>query len=619
MFRFRFGFLVLLVLLCGRMPGLAAAQPEPALRIGDVLTFNLPGEAVLNKDFQVDRSGSLELPEIGVVPVAGKSLPQAIGVVREALSRVYRNVERLTVTLKAHKLPVTVLGYVKKPGSLELSGDDNVQTAISEAGGLAPGAQLDKLQLRRGTRILEFDYKRYLDSGDVSILPRLEPLDVVFVPASPRIGNVQVEFDGKALAQVGDGAEDVSAVKVFGEVNTPASITYREGATIIDMIMRAGGVTRYAAVGQIRVINDGKPTLFNMTGYLDSGDKASLPPVQRGATIFVPRLQEDVTGSTDASWLRLPPTRAVQVLGSVNKPGRFEWSSEMSLFDLLAQAGGPGTQADIAHIQILNHVDDKTQTATFNMSDFLSRGGSMSSIPKIGAGSVVVVPELAHSQGDNKAQWVRQPAEQSIYVLGQVGVPGRYAFNDSLRFLDVVAAANGPTNSADLRNVRVSHRRGKGTQVSKVDLARYFEIGDDKLLPKVRPGDVIFIPDRNRDWTDTGNEANVRVLGAVAKPGRYRFSDNMTILDLLAEAGGPTRDAYQEKILVVNMGGSSAQARAFNLTEFARTGNLEKVPTVRAGDTVYIPDAGQSDWSRLTKTLGEVLPAAAILAVMHAL
>jgi hypothetical protein len=40
---------------------------------------------------------------------------------------------------------------------------------------------------------------------------------------------------------------------------------------------------------------------------------------------------------------------------------------------------------------------------------------------------------------------------------------------------------------------------------------------------------------------------------------------------------------------------------------------------VRAGDTVYIPDAGQSDWSRLTKILGEVLPAAAILAVMHAL
>jgi hypothetical protein len=70
---------------------------------------------------------------------------------------------------------------------------------------------------------------------------------------------------------------------------------------------------------------------------------------------------------------------------------------------------------------------------------------------------------------------------------------------------------------------------------------------------------------------------------------------------------------------VVNMGGSSAQARAFNLAEFARTGNLEKVPTVRAGDTLYIPDSSQSDWSRLTKTLSEVLPAAAIFAVMHAL
>ncbi len=89
--------------------------------------------------------------------------------------------------------------------------------------------------------------------------------------------------------------------------------------------------------------------------------------------------------------------------------------------------------------------------------------------------------------------------------------------------------------------------------MSKVNLARYFETGDDKLLPRVKPGDVIFIPDRNREWLDNPKESTVRVIGAVGKPGRYRFTDDMTLLDLLAEAGGPTDNALQSKIVVINV------------------------------------------------------------------
>ncbi len=105
-----------------------------------------------------------------------------------------------------------------------------------------------------------------------------------------------------------------------------------------------------------------------------------------------------------------------------------------------------------------------------------------------------------------------------------------------MSFLDIIAAANGPTGAADLRNVRVSHRHGKGSRISKINLARYFETGDDKLLPRVKPGDVIFVPDRNKEWLDDPKERTVRVIGAVGKPGRYRFADDMTLLDLLAEA-----------------------------------------------------------------------------------
>ncbi|MFO1161055.1 MAG: SLBB domain-containing protein [Reyranellaceae bacterium] len=688
----------LLILLAITGFAVQARAGETPLRAGDILTITLPGEAALNKDFAVDRRGTIVLPEVGAVKVAEMDLTVATAAIREALGRAYRDLERLSVVLKDRKLFVTVLGYVKTPGAVELPGDATVQMALTAAGGLAQGAQLDRLQLRRGREQSTFDYKKYLDTGDLALLPALQPLDVIFVPASPLTGNVQIDFDGRTLAQAGDGGEERSAIKVFGEVNTPAIFAFKKDASAIDLLMRAGGVTRYAAVEQIRVINQGKPIVFNLQQYLDSGESSHLPRIEPGATIFVPKQVEEIrrgahtvyvmgevakpgafdgkpgasfievlanaggptrfadtrqirimrsdgkvetfdlprftevaggklpavmpgdaifvpekTETNEPSWLKVPPARAVQVMGAVVKPGRYEWSNEMSLFDLLAAAGGPSARADIAHVEILKSENDRAMPVRFDLGTFLKKGGSMSSVPKITAGNVIMLPELPVDPQDNRSQWVRQSSEQSIYIMGQVGAPGRYAFNTSLHFMDIFAAANGPTAAADLRNIRVSHRNQPASAVTKVNLARYFESGDESLLPKVQPGDVIFVPDRNKEWLDEPAENTVRVIGSVAKPGRYRFADNMSILDLLAEAGGPTADALQSKIVVVNLAHGNDQARVFDLIGFAKSGDTRKIPVVRTGDTVYVPNAEQSEWKVF---MGGVRDAVSILSLV---
>lgn len=178
--------------------------------------------------------------------------------------------------------------------------------------------------------------------------------------------------------------------------------------------------------------------------------------------------------------------------------------------------------------------------------------------------------------------------------MGAVGRPGRYAFNRSMGLLDILTAADGPTDKADLRSVRITHRGRGQARVSAVNLARYFSTGDESLLVKVRTGDVIFVPDRNKEWLDDPKETTVRVLGAVHRPGRYRFGDDMTVLDLLAVAGGPTPTALQSRILVVNLG-LTDQARQFDLLGFAKTADTRMLPVVRAGDTVYVPEISQHE------------------------
>ncbi len=683
--------------------GMARAE-GPVLRVGDILTLDLPGENAVSKDFQIDRTGSLQLPEIGAVPVAGLNADEAKQQVRNLLGRVYRDLDRFELRLRERRLLVTVLGFVRQPGPVELPGDATVQMAVIAAGGLTQGAQLDRMQVRRGEQITVFDYKSYLDTGNASLLPTLQALDVVFVPASPLIGNVQVEFDARTLTASGDAAEDRTAVKVFGEVNNPASFAHRHGANVVDMLMRAGGVSRYAAVEQIRIISGaGDPVIFNLKTYLDSGNRGLLPEIGPGATIFVPKEVEEIrTGSltvfvmgevfkpgafeskagatfldilasaggptryaetrlirvlrndggvdvvdlrryteepgsirlpnvgpgdaifvpeksdmNEPSWLKISSDRAVRVLGAVGKPGRYEWSDEMTLFDLLAQAGGPTPRGDVANLQILINDGGKSRPVGFNLGKFMREGGNLRDVPVIHAGYTVVVPELPQDPGDNKAQWVRQAPENSIYVMGQVGAPGRYAFNSSMSFLDILTAASGPTSAADLHNVRVSHRSASGKGVSRLDLGRYLETGDETLLPAVLPGDVIYIPERNKFWLDQRKEDTVRVLGAVARPGRYQFGGDMTVLDLLAEAGGPSADAYVERIVVVNFSCCKDQARIFNLIDFAKTGDFSKLPVVRAGDTIYIPNMSRSDWTVFMNGVRDTVSLLSIFALLQ--
>ena len=187
-----------------------------------------------------------------------------------------------------------------------------------------------------------------------------------------------------------------------------------------------------------------------------------------------------------------------------------------------------------------------------------------------------------------------------------------------MHFLDILSAADGPAPTADLENVRITHRRnGNGKpSITKLDLTAYFSSGDDRLLPDVQPGDVIYFPDKSADWLNLGKEQTVRVLGSINKPGRYKFNDTMTVLDLLAEAGGPTADAYQEKIVVVNFARGQDQAETFNLVHFAKTGNFQELPVLRAGDTVYVPNQTQSDWQQFMGGVRDTVSLLSIFALI---
>ncbi len=680
---------------------------EIIIRPGDVLQIEIPGEVEFENSFQVKRDGTLNLPEVGKVSIAGKTLAQADDYLAKRLGQEYRAINNFKIYLIERRVPIQVLGFVNVPGMVDLPQDGNIQMALQKAGGASSGAQLDRIQLNRQGQITTFDYKKYLDTGDFSILPKIEPLDVIFVPASPLIGNVQMDFDAATLSASGDGSESETAIKVFGEVIKPGVFSFKQGNTVVDMLMRAGGVTRYAGVEHIRVINNGTPQLFDLKTYLDTGDASHMPEITPGSTLFIPIQEEEVksglrtiyvmgevfkpgayeapagskffdilanaggptrfaesrkiriirtTGKVDAfdlqaytegltqitiptvspgdaifvpektdmnekSWLKITPDSAIRIMGAVKKPGRYEWGNEMSFLDILAHAGGPTQDADMSQVRVIKKGQSK-RMEPFDLDNFITEGGDFALLPKVSAGDTIIISERPRDVIDNKARWLRQSQESSIYVFGQVGQPGRYAFNNKLHFLDILSAADGPNQHADIHNIKIMHRNNLKSKVSTLDLGLYFETGDETLLPRVKSGDTIYVPERNKPWLDNKKEQTVRIIGAVEKPGRYKFSSDMTILDILAESGGPTQTADLENIMVVNISRSQSEenvSHVFDLEKFIEHPDFTTLPLVRVGDTIFVPDVSQSNWNVFMDNVKDMLSIVSIVAIVGGL
>ncbi len=93
-----------LLMLCLITINTAWAAEDDVVKVGDLVQINLPGEASLNKGFQVDKRGRINLPEIGPVFVAGYNETQLQNVITDNLKTVFRDVSNARVFIKQHQL-----------------------------------------------------------------------------------------------------------------------------------------------------------------------------------------------------------------------------------------------------------------------------------------------------------------------------------------------------------------------------------------------------------------------------------------------------------------------------------------------------------------------------------
>lgn len=193
---------------------------------------------------------------------------------------------------------------------------------------------------------------------------------------------------------------------------------------------------------------------------------------------------------------------------------------------------------------------------------------------------------------------VEEYTSNYITVLGRVQSAGRQRFANPPTLAEVLANAGAmPILDKQATLSRCAIMRGRDKLIW-VDLKALLN-GDLAYNLRMKKGDMVFIPD--------SSETAVYVLGEVPKPGSYRLTPRMTVLDALAQAGGPSADAAPKKI-----GLYRAASRQSQLLDYARLLGAERTGNfaLEDGDVLFVPTSGLADFGYF---LRQISPAISVL------
>ena len=79
-----------------------------------------------------------------------------------------------------------------------------------------------------------------------------------------------------------------SRVRVTGAVMRPLSAPYRQGMTVLDAVLEAGGASEFASLGRATLYRAGERIKLDLRGILNKGDMSTNYPLAPGDVITIP-------------------------------------------------------------------------------------------------------------------------------------------------------------------------------------------------------------------------------------------------------------------------------------------------------------------------------------------
>jgi protein involved in polysaccharide export with SLBB domain len=541
---------------------------------GDELNVYTWGRVNQTAHLKIERDGTVVLPQLGPVPVAGLSFGQAKKMIEGRVGQITG--VHVDVTMgRVRTMQVFVIGKVSQPGLFTISALSSVSNALVAAGGISKMGSLRRIELRRDNRVLrQIDLYDLLLRGDTSADVRLEPRDVIFVPV---IGPV---------------------VAITGDVKSPAIYETRGNESLGDLIRMAGGVTAFGYSERIqveRVEHHQKRVALDVDLNRASAGRF---PIQDGDLVKV--------------FTVLPTERnVVQVKGNVNQPGTYEWHPGMKVSDLVRAAQGPADHTFFGYA-MLQRREGKQRALNpipVNLDGALT---GLASTDNLGLQPEDVL--TVYSQ--NEIAEV-----PTVSVLGKVRKPGKYPLLPGMTVRELIYGAGGLMDSAALDKAQLTRTEISTGAVAHyshldIDLRPVLDSSDRTIQMALKPGDELLIQEAS-NWHIPWH---VTLQGEVMRSGPYSIHEGERLSSLLQDGGGFRADAYPRAAVFIRKSVKDmqeqelAQARTRLQQDLARVALMPKqsgdadrsVESLAAIKEVLTQTEGQQAMGRVVVHLGNI-------------
>lgn len=550
---------------------------------GDSVKLELFGKESGQFELEVTNDGSVNLPGLGPLQVAGVSFQELKNLIREKFEQNKIGVTSYVSMGQLKTIQIFLVGEVYKPGPLVISSLSTITSALINSGGVSEIGSLRNIELKRNGKTIEtFDFYDLIVKGDTSKDIRLEQGDVLFVPTAQNI------------------------VSIDGQIRRPAIYELTQNETAGDLLALAGGLLPDADSNSLQLVRSvigGGLTITN----IDANNKNSLSQ-----------------GMANGDFLRAPRanlefSNAIIVSGAINLPNIIADTADLKLSDTITKKTLLiNTDVNYALILRKQRFDQTTTVIQFKPIDvlrseydfdlqafdelvFFNRVASetnetseTSKTSKTGkavknnnenqAGETLVKGNLKTAQEELKvveAEFLQEyetdrfktdtftrkdtselsrkellsvvisrlksEASESnplqlIEVVGQVKYPGVYPLPMDVSLEKVLNAAGGLTESAHLENAEISslilEDGVSNIQHKQISLLRQLVLPESQQV-KFRSKDVLNVV-RIPQWFENNT---IELKGEVVFPGIYQISERETLSSVIDRAGGLTANA----------------------------------------------------------------------------
>ena len=454
-------------------------EPNPdsgyMLDIGDVLQIQLVGQNDYIDQFPINSDGSVSLPDIGQIIIAGLSINEASQLIKSKVNAAFIGAEAFINLAEIRDVNILVTGNAQNPGIYTLTGNSNILHAISASGGISEFGSLREINLLRDNIIIEtLDVYDLLIEGQYNLKKRLRSGDVVFVEARKNI------------------------VTIDGAVNRPAKYEVSNEHTLNNIIKYANGIARTADRKNI-----------SLERILDGTLKTI--PVRNESQFETIKAQDG-----DLIYIREFPYRQAKISGAVLKPGSYTMAAGETINDLIQKAGGYTDNAykfgaiylnedaklineqskEILYQEFLDNIIAVSQQnigGSFDLAPIVQLTADLKDIEVNGR---VVIDLLNDSSIDlyniKEGDELFVPERNNVvYVYGETSTEGAVMYSEMQDVEYYVQKSGGYKQFADNDSIYILHPNGE-SQLYKAQRSIFERSPKGEI--RIYPGSIIFVP-----------------------------------------------------------------------------------------------------------------------------